>query len=118
MNKTRFRRNLLALLLIAIAATMVLLSQWYYKVNKYYDIEDLNSFRWQMNMNIEEFEKLEKGMSYLEVVEVAKGKGEPIDDGVYVWDDEILMTQSYEIHFQDGKLEKKKVVEKRGYSTR
>jgi len=118
MNKTRLRRNLLALLFIVIAGIIVLLSQWYFEVNKYHDIEEMNSFRWQKNMNEEEFAKLENGMSYLEVVKVVKGEGKKVKDGVYIWDDEILMTQSYEIHFQDGKLGEKKIIEKRGYSTR
>ncbi|MDN4494998.1 hypothetical protein [Ureibacillus aquaedulcis] len=118
MNKTRFRRNLIALIVIIIAAIIVLLSKWYYEVNKYHDIADMNSFRWQMNMNIEEFTELEKGMSYLEVVEVAKGEGEPVNDGVYIWKDELLLTQVYEIHFQDGNLKEKRIVEKRGNSTR
>lgn len=118
MNKTRLRRNLITLILIIIVATIVLISKWYYEVNKYHDITDMNSFRWQMNMNKDEFSKLEKGMSYLEVVEVAKGEGELVEEGIYVWNDELLMTQIYEIHFQDGKLEEKKIVEKRGYSTR
>lgn len=118
MNKTRLRRNLITLILIIIVATIVLISKWYYEVNKYHDITDMNSFRWQMNMNKEEFSKLEKGMSYLEVVEVAKGEGELVEEGIYVWNDELLMTQIYEIHFQDGKLEEKRIVEKRGYSTR
>lgn len=118
MNKTRLRRNLLALSFIVIAGIIALLSQWYYEVNKYHDIEDMNSFRWQQYMNEEEFEKLEKGMSYLEVVKVVKGEGKQVKENVYVWDDEILMTQSYELHFKDGKLEDKKVIEKRGYSTR
>ncbi|KGR77167.1 hypothetical protein CD33_03380 [Ureibacillus sinduriensis BLB-1 = JCM 15800] len=109
---------MIALLLITIVATIVLISKWYYEVNKYHDITDMNSFRWQMNMNKEEFSKLENGMSYLEVVEVAKGEGELVEEGVYVWKDELLMTQIYEVHFQDGKLEEKRIVEKRGYSKR
>ncbi len=118
MNKTRLRRNLLALLFIVVAGILVLLSQWYYEVNKFHDLEDMNSFRWQRYMNEDEFAKLEKGMSYLDVVEIAKGEGEQIKEGVYIWDDEILVTQSYEIQFEDGKLQKKRVIEKRGYSTR
>ena len=117
-NKTRLRRNSLALLFIIIGGIIVLLSQWYYEVNKYHDIEDINSFRWQQNMNEEEFAKLEEGMSYIEVVKVAKGEGKRVKEGIYMWDDELLMTQSYEVHFLDGKLKEKKVIEKRGYSTR
>lgn len=78
----------------------------------------MNSFHWQQNMNQEEFEKLEMGMSYLEVVEIVKGEGKLVNEGVYLWDDELLMTQSYEIYFENGKVEKKKIIEKSGYSTR
>ncbi len=118
MNKKRLRRNSLALIFILIVGIIVLFSQWYNAVNKYHDIEDMNSFHWQQNMNQEEFEKLEMGMSYLEVVEIVKGEGKLVNEGVYLWDDELLMTQSYEIYFENGKVEKKKIIEKSGYSTR
>ncbi|QCR33968.1 hypothetical protein [Lysinibacillus sp. SGAir0095] len=118
MNKTRLRRNILALLFIVIAGIIVLLSQWYHTVNKYHEVEGMNSFRWQQYMNEEEYEKVKNGMSYFEVVKVAKGEGKQVEDGIYVWDDETLMTQSYEIHFQNGNVIEKKVVEKSGYSTR
>ena len=118
MYKKRLRRNVFVLLFILLASIIVLLTQWYSEVNKYHDIEDMNAFHWQKHMNKEEFAQLEEGMSYFEVVEVAKGTGEQIAEDVYIWDDELLITQSYEVQFQDGKLEAKKVIEKRGYSTR
>ena len=118
MNKIRLRRNIYALLFIIIAGISVLLSQWYLEVNKYHDIEDSNSFRWQQYMNEEEYDKVENGMSYQEVVQVVKGQGELVEEGVYLWEDELLMTQNYEIIFEKGKVVKKKIIEKSGYSTR
>ncbi|MEK9199830.1 hypothetical protein ACH0B5_17310 [Ureibacillus sp. 179-F W5.1 NHS] len=118
MNKKRYRRNLLALLFILITAIAVLFAKWYFEVNQYHDIEDENSYSWQRYMNEDEFTQLEDGMSYSDVVRVAKGRGEKISEDVYIWDDELLLTQSYEIHFQDGKLEQKKIIQKRGYSSR
>lgn len=118
LNKKRYRRNLLALLFILITATAVFIAKWYFEVNQYHDIEDENSYSWQRYMNEDEFTQLEDGMSYSDVVKVAKGRGEKISEDVYIWDDELLLTQSYEIHFQDGKLEQKKIIQKRGYSSR
>lgn len=69
-------------------------------------------------MNFTEYSLLEKGISYVEVVAIAGGGGEETNPGVYVWLDEILLTQAYEIHFQNDKLVSKKIIEKRGYSTR
>lgn len=118
MNKQRYRRNLIALLFIFIVSIIVLIAHWYYQVNKFYDIEDRNAFYWQKHMNEEEFASLEEGMSYMDVVNIANGEGDQLSEEVFVWDDEILVTQAYEIHFKDGELEHKKVIEKRGYSTR
>ncbi|HWK23961.1 MAG TPA: hypothetical protein VNS08_13090 [Ureibacillus sp.] len=118
MYRRRLRRNVIALFFIIIAGSIALLTDWYNTVNKYYEIEDMNTFQWQKNMNEEEYAKLEKGMSYLEVVEVVKGTGKQVEEGIYIWEDEILLTQGYEIHFNDGKLENKKIFKKRGYSNR
>ena len=116
--KSRYRRNLFVLIFIVIAGLTVLIYQLYMDVNRYYNIEELNSYEWQRYMNEEEFEELKTGMTYLEVVEVAKGRGEWADDSVYEWKDELLMTQAYVIRFQSGKLISKEIVNKRGYSTR
>lgn len=118
MNKNRYRRNLLALLFILITAIVVLVSKWYFEVNQYHDIEEENSYSWQRYMNEDEFTKLEDGMSYSDVVQVAKGRGEKLSKDVYIWEDELLLTQAYEIRFQDGKLDQKEIIQKRGYSTR
>ena len=116
--KQRYRRNLLVLLFIIIAAIIVLIYEHSYEVNKIYNIEDSNAYYWQKYMNEEEFARLENGMSYMDVVEIAKGGGEQVSAGVFRWDDELLMTQGYEIHFENDKLIDKKIYEKRGYSTR
>lgn len=82
------------------------------------EIEENNSYHWQKYMNKEEFEQLEEGMSYLEVVEIAGGKGEAIENNQYQWRDEILMTQAYIVEFKDDQLCSKEIVELRGHSNR
>ena len=86
--------------------------------NKIAKIEQSNAFIWQKYMNEEEFEKLEEGMSYMEVVEIARGRGEQLDENTFIWLDELLMTQAYEVYFEDEKLVNKRRIEKRGHSTR
>ena len=81
-------------------------------------IEESNAFIWQKYMNEEEFEKLEEGMSYMEVVEIARGGGEQLDENTFIWLDELLMTQAYEVYFEDEQLAQKHRIEKRGHSTR
>ena len=82
------------------------------------EIEENNKYHWQKYMNQEEFDRLEEGMTYLEVVEIAGGRGEEIESNKYQWRDEILMTQAYVIEFKDDQLLSKEVVELRGNSTR
>ena len=82
------------------------------------EIEENSSYHWQKYMNQEEFEQLEEGMSYLEVVEIAGGKGEAIDSNKYQWRDEILMTQAYIVEFKDNQLCSKEIIELRGHSNR
>ena len=81
-------------------------------------IEDQNAYEWQKYMNEDEFNQLEVGMAYMEVVEIAGGAGIEMDTSIYEWGDEILLTQAYLISFQDGKLTEKKIIEKRGNSSR
>ena len=88
------------------------------EVNAVYHIEDTNSFVWQKYMNEDEFNKLENGMTYMDVVEIAKGRGEQIKDNVFIWNDELLITKAYEVHFVDDRLVEKKVIKKSGYSSR
>ncbi|MGN7118651.1 hypothetical protein [Lysinibacillus odysseyi] len=86
--------------------------------NKMIDIEDSNTYAWQKYMNEDEFNQLTEGMSYMEVVKVAKGPGEQIDGQTYIWPDELLITRAYEIKFKDNQLVDKRIVQKRGESTR
>ena len=86
--------------------------------NKVAKIEESNAFIWQKYMNEEEFEQLEQGMSYMEVVEIARGGGEQLDDNTFIWLDELLMTQAYELYFEDKQLVEKRRIEKRGHSIR
>ena len=86
--------------------------------NKIAKIEDSNAFIWQKYMNEEEFEKLEEGMSYMEVVEIVRGRGEQLDENTFIWLDELLMTQAYEVNFEDEQLVEKRRIEKRGHSNR
>ena len=78
------------------------------------DIEESNAYHWQKNMNEAEFEKLKKGMSYMEVVKIAGGAGEMVKEDQYRWNDEILMTKAYNVQFKDDKLVKKEIMEVKG----
>ena len=92
--------------------------------NKIVNIEQSNNYEWQKYMNSAEFVKLKEGMSYMDVVEIAGGAGK-LQSGnkkseikIYLWLDERLLTQAYEIRFKKDELTSKKVVERRGHSTR
>lgn len=87
-------------------------------MNAFYHIEDSNAFSWQKNMNEEEFEQLKKGMTYLDVVHIAKGRGQQINDHKFIWNDELLFTKAYEITFEENRLVDKKIIKKSGYSNR
>lgn len=69
-------------------------------------------------MNEDEFNQLEKDMSYIDVVRIVGGAGKEIDVGIYEWNDEILLTRGYQIHFKENRLVKKEIVERQGYSNR
>lgn len=92
--------------------------------NKVSKIEDSNNYLWQRYMNESEFNDLKKGLSYMDVVEIAGGEGELTDENskkkkeVYRWPDEILMTQAYQVTFEKGKLVKKEIIELYGTSKR
>ena len=92
--------------------------------NKIANIEDNNNFLWQRYMNEGEFNDLKKEFSYMDVVEIAGGVGELIDEEseagkqVYTWPDELVVTQAYEITFVDDQLTRKRIVERRGISGR
>lgn len=89
-----------------------------YEQGKLIDIEDSNAYVWQKYMNEQEFNQLQQGMSYLDVVKVAKGIGNFQEEGLYIWQDEHTLTQAYEIYFQNDQLVDKKVIELKGHSTR
>ncbi|MEC1180817.1 hypothetical protein P9B03_20410 [Metasolibacillus meyeri] len=89
-----------------------------YEHGKLIDIEDSNAYVWQKYMSEQEFNQLEEGMSYLDVVNTAKGMGALQKDGIYIWQDEDTLTKAYEIQFQNDQLVEKKVVELKGHSTR
>lgn len=86
--------------------------------NEIISIEDSNTYAWQKYMNEDEFNQLEEGMSYMDVVKVAKGPGKQVNDQTYMWPDELLITQAYEIEFKDDQLVDKRIVQKRGESER
>lgn len=86
--------------------------------NELITIEDSNAYEWQKYMNETEYEQLTEGMTYLEVAKIAGGQGKQQKENVFIWQDEILMTQEYEIEFKDSKLVSKRIVKKRGHSTR
>lgn len=82
------------------------------------EVEEKNEYHWQKYMNQKEFDSLEEGMSYLEVVENVGGSGEVIKNKSYQWRDEILMTQAYVIVFKNNQLLSKEIVELKGHSNR
>ena len=86
--------------------------------NQIAKIEAENHYEWQKYMNKDEFEQLENGMSYMDVVKVAKGEGIQVNEKKYIWPDEIVLTHVYEVKFEDDKLVEKKIVERIGNSTR
>lgn len=86
--------------------------------NEMINIEDSNTYAWQKYMNEKEFDQLKEGMTYMEVVEIARGPGEMADDHIYVWPDELIITQAYEIEFKDDQLVNKRIIEKHGESKR
>lgn len=86
--------------------------------NEIINIEDSNKYVWQKYMNEDEFNQLEDGMSYMEVVKVAGGPGKQTNDQTYTWQDELLITQAYEVDFKDNQLVDKRIVQKRGESVR
>lgn len=86
--------------------------------NELITIEDSNAYEWQKYMNETEYEQLMEGMTYLEVAKIAGGQGEQQKKNLFIWQDEVLMTQAYEIEFEDSKLVSKKIVKKSGHSTR
>lgn len=86
--------------------------------NKLANIEAENHFTWQKYMNEAEFEQVQPGMTYMEVVEIARGRGDQLDENTYVWSDEVVLTHAYEIKFSEGKVTEKQVVQRRGASIR
>lgn len=82
------------------------------------DIESSNQYNWQRHMNENEFEQLKEGMTYMDVVKVARGGGEKKEEGTYVWHDENVMTVAYEVTFQEDKLTKKETIAILGHSKR
>lgn len=111
MVRQRYRRNIYVLVFIIILNLILLLFHYIQEVNAVYNIEESNDFRWQRFMNEEEFNQLKEGMTYLEVVDIAKGAGEQSDENIYVWEDEFLLTKVYEVHFSEDKLIEKKVID-------
>lgn len=90
--------------------------------NKIVDIEQANNYEWQKYMSSEEYAKVQPGMTYMDVVEIAGGRGElqksEKNEEIYRWRDERLMTQAYEIKFVQNEVESMQIVELRGNSTR
>ncbi|MEK4427283.1 hypothetical protein [Solibacillus sp. FSL K6-1523] len=87
-------------------------------VDEMTEIEEQNTYRWQRYMNEDEYNKLEKGMTYIDVVKIAGGPGVENNESIYEWNDEILLTKGYQIHFEDGKLIRTEIVKRKGNSNR
>lgn len=82
------------------------------------EIEASNAYSWQKYMNEEEYNELQPGMPYIEVVRITGGAGEMIGEAVYEWNDELLLTKGYRLKFQEDQLVEIEVVERKGHSTR
>ena len=82
--------------------------------NEILAIESANTYRWQRFMNDAEFEKVNDGMNYMDVVRIAGGAGEKQQGTTYIWHDELLITRGYEIQFDNDKVINKKVIELHG----
>ena len=82
------------------------------------EIEANNAHSWQKYMNEEEYNEIQRGMSYIEVVRISGGSGEEIEKDVYEWNDELLLTKGYRLKFQEDQLIHMEVVERKGHSTR
>jgi len=89
---------------IVVVNIVLLIMNYTYEINKFYNIEETNSFRWQKFMNESEFEQLQKGMSYMDVVKIAKGRGNHLTDHSFIWQDELYLTKSYIITFYEDQL--------------
>lgn len=86
--------------------------------NKVLEIEEKNQYTWQKYMNEDEYNQLQKDMSYIDVVRIVGGAGKEIKSDVYEWNDEILLTRGYQIQFENDRLVKKEIKERRGNSMR
>lgn len=82
------------------------------------EIEASNAYSWQKYMNEEEYNEIQRGMSYIDVVRISGGSGEKIEKDVYEWNDELLLTKGYRLKFKEDQLVQMDVVERRGHSTR
>lgn len=109
LNNHKLRQKLKVLYFIIIANLLLFIINYNYETNKFYTIEEMNQFRWQKFMSEEEYNQLEDGMSYMEVVKIVKGRGDQLTENTFVWKDEILLTQSYLITFEDNGLVSKQI---------
>ncbi|CAM5206842.1 hypothetical protein UACE39S_05948 [Ureibacillus acetophenoni] len=100
----KLRQKITILIILVVVNLLLFLTPLTYEINKYYYIEETNNYRWQKFMNEEEFLQLEKGMTYMDVVKIAKGRGERLTDYSYLWYDELLLTKQYIITFEDHQL--------------
>ena len=110
----KYFRLLVVILLVVcslIACTIII-------VKSKLDLENSNAYWWQKYMNEQEFNLLDEGISYIDVVTIAGGIEAEQHGTIYIWYDEILLTQAYEIQFKGNELISKKIIELKGYSTR
>lgn len=87
-------------------------------VDEMTEIEEHNMYRWQRYMNENEYNQLEKGMTYIDVVKIAGGPGVQNNESTYEWNDEILLTKGYQIYFENGELIRTEIVKRKGNSNR
>ena len=107
MKSKKLQQKMHVLCFIVVVNLILMISHYTYEINKFYIIEENNSFRWQKFMNESEFEQLRQGMTYFDVVKIAKGRGEQLTEQSFVWQDEQSLKRSYIITFTDDLLVRK-----------
>ncbi|SOC43589.1 hypothetical protein [Ureibacillus acetophenoni] len=104
MKLKKLQQKILVWCFIVVTNLFLIIYHFTYETNKFYDIEDTNAFRWQRYMNEDEFHQLQEGMTYMDVVNIAKGRGEQLTEHTFMWKDEQSLKRTYIITFQEDQL--------------
>lgn len=104
MTSKKLQQKIHVLCFIVVTNLVLFIYHFTYETNKFYDIEDTNAFRWQKYMNEDEYHQLQEGMTYMDVVNIAKGRGEQLTEQSFMWKDEQSLKKSYIITFHEDRL--------------